>query len=332
ITCTPIEGHVIAENNIFTMAGEVYTENGTLHVQDSTVSASVTIGGTDYPYNKTGGGNTIPVVNGTFKATFTIPIVDAEQMNVTITWGGAPGLIIGCTNVYTLNLTEYISALSISIVGNPDIVLVGDVKNYYTFFISNTGNSTLVFNATPVFQGVNARLATWTYSGLWEVGPGESFSFGVVLLVTEPGFGKTLPLNFSITISVYSLETRNYKSIAQNFTGEIRSADIFTRLSKIWYLGFFGLVGLLAVVAIMIWRNAVREAKKPSAAGELARSKATRAGKEKEYIVKKPGEVAGDEKPDNKKYRSIDDVIKEVKGDATDAEEKSEEKKTSANE
>lgn len=314
VTFIPREGDILARNNQVVIDGVLLFENGTVMTGTRQVRVWRESGGAWLPFTlSTGGGNTISAVNGSFSGVFTIPSTASTGVGVMLNWTGVGGLVAGSRIEQAMNLTSYSSTCEISFSNR--LVILGDHKNFFTVRVENTGNSTLVFDARPTFSNVSSRFTTWLNVDRLNVKPGESFTFGVVLLHAEPGLGKEIAKIMSVSFAARAIETKENVVISQEFDVTIASVDMMTRLAAVWQVFFFALVGVLAFLVILFARNVAADAKAPVKAGALARAKVDKTGA-KPFQVKKGSQLAtpGDEKAP--KYRSIDDVMDEIKGDA----------------
>lgn len=319
ITVAPITGDVFAINNKITINGNLSLENGSSFMKATNIVVMKNSSNTWIPYNSAIGNNILPVVNGSFTGTFSLPQVYSKNFSVSLNWSGNLPLINKTSTIFVINLTYYNATAKI-ISLSPAINVYGEYKNFFTFVVQNTGNTTLMFDSYINITGVSWRNATWTNDGILDLAPNSTFSFTVVLVTNEPGFGNNPPVNITITLHAYSIETNTTINVTQTFLAHRTSLDILSRLGAIWYVGYFAIIVILALLAIVLIVRVVRQSRMPAGPGALAKGKIPGKEGEKPYIVKKGAELgkgsSSKEKGTEKKYRPIEDVMKEIKGDA----------------
>src|SRR5271157_2789885 len=319
ITVAPITGDVFAVNNRMTITVNLSLENGALFRTTTNISVMKNSSQTWVPYNSVTGTNALPVSNGSFTATFLLPGLYTRNFSVALNWSGFSTTIAKTSTIIVINLTNYNATAKIIPYSNVIDVYGGNVKNFYSFIVQNTGNTTLMFDSFINITGVTWRNATWINNGILNLAPGSEFSFTVDFSAKDPGFGKNPVLNITIILHAYSIETKNPVNVIQSFPATQRSQDIASRLGAIWYVGYFAIIGILALLALVLIVQVLRQSRMPAGPGALAKGKMAGKEGEKPYIVKKGADL-GKEKPSKekgseKKYRPIEEAMKEIKGD-----------------
>nr|MDO8113261.1 hypothetical protein [Candidatus Sigynarchaeota archaeon] len=317
VVIAPVTGDVWAINNIMKIDGELWLENFSLFRNTTNFQVYKREDNVWVPYNNVNGTNTVPIVNGSFSSQFRLPAVHTDSVNVSLNWSGVPSTVQKTSLEITVNLTYYETRCNITVLAT-EIVVLGDYKNFYQFQVENTGNTTLMFDNYISITNINFRNTTWLTADLLNVAPNESFFFSVVLLADEPGWGKVVNTNFTIVLHAYAVQTKDAVNVTQVFDVSIRSVDLATRLGAIWYLGYFGVIGFLVILLFLLIKNVSKQAKKPVPVGALAKGKLAGKGREMPYVVAKGADLGKDKaatEAADKKYRSIDEVMKEVKGD-----------------
>ena len=323
-TITPAEGSQFTMNNDIILNGSLFLENNTIFPNNTIIEAwlynNTVNAWIEYPTTTNTSSNQIQVMNGTFNATFVLPSVYQAEMEMKLNWTGVSSEIGAATKLITVNITNYISMCEITI--NPQkIEILGDSKNFFTFSVKNTGNSTLIFKEQPSLlessSTLSIRISEWLLNEDLNLLPNESFIFKALLLSPDPGLGKEIDINFTILINANSAQIKTQVEFVQDFTGVVKPVDLLTRLGEIWYVGLFAIIGILGYIAIVNLGKTRKLAKKPVSEGKLAMEKKSKMEKgAKPYKVQKASDISPD--TEEKKYRSVDEVMKEIKGEGED--------------
>ncbi|MBD3185463.1 hypothetical protein GF325_01440, partial [Candidatus Bathyarchaeota archaeon] len=320
INIRALDGELLAINNKINISGTLLLENGTYYTDAASVESWIMVEGMWLPFNTTTGSNIISVLNGNVTAIFQLPSTYQETVPIKLNWSGVPAESIrGLTYEHDLDLIRYVANYTMTILAG-EVEIFGNLKNFYNFRVTNTGNTTLAFNATPVMtssQDVHAQVSAWANDDLFNVLPGESFIFELNILHDDLGLGKSLPVNFTVNLNAYSIETKEYVDFPSQFNGMVKSVSLIDRMGDIWYVFYIGLIVGLLYLAFLYIRHVRKRIKKPVEEGALARKKSMEGVQEpegKKLIVKKGSEIEKEAKfdekePEKAKYRDIDDVI-----------------------
>ncbi len=320
VTWAPVTGDVLTINNSMTLTGRLYFENGSL-INNTAVHVSRYNGTAWENYTVVGSttNNTLPTSNGTFNGIFRIPSVYNASMAVNFTFDGipsGPSAVVKTSASVTINITKYAPAFTIKVQASSIVVIGGSHRNLYTFVVNNTGNTTLMFEDFVAIKDpyISGERASWSNEGLLDVAPGTQFIFSMVLTAGNPtNLGQSISTTFLLELHAFSIETKVNLNVTQTFSASIRSADLGSQLESVWYLGYFGAIALLVIVAFFMLKRVSAQAKKPVEVGALAKGKAAARGAELPYTLKKGADLA---KADGeKKYKSIDEAMAEVKPD-----------------
>nr|MDO8116371.1 hypothetical protein [Candidatus Sigynarchaeota archaeon] len=335
MTAEPIAGDVLTINNSVVLSGKLFLEDGKV-VNGTTVQVSRWNGTAWAPYYVIGSttNNSLPTSNGTFSGTFRLPLAYNRTMTVRFTWAG--NLTVDPTTSFlVVNITKYDPGFKIEVRASSIVVVGGSYRNFYTFIVNNTGNTTLMFDkeASVSSEHITGEIASWINEGLLDIAPGEGFTFTLVLTAENPGISRVLSASFTIELHAFSIETKEELNVAQEFTASVKPPDLGDQLASVWYLGYFSVIGLLVILALFLYKHVSAQAKRLTGAGTLGKDKAIAKGPEIPYTIKKGAEIA---KPEGeKKYKSIDEAMAEVKGqtgkDARAGEEDSSEQDTGEN-
>ncbi len=319
----PVAGDVLTINNSVVLSGKLYLEDGRV-VNDTTVQVSRHNGATWVPYYVVGSttNNSLPTSNGTFSGTFKLPETYNRTLTVRFFWLGN-GTVVNTTAYMVVNITEYAASFTIEVRASSIVVVGGSNRNFYTFVVNNTGNTTLMFDEFAIVSSddITGELASWRNAGTLNIAPGTGFTFTLVLTADNPGITSGHSAHFTIALKAFSIETKKDVNVTQEFEASIQPPDLGSQLASVWYLGYFAVIALLVIVAFFLLKRVSAQAKRPAGAGTLTKGKAAaRGGVELPYAVKKGADIA---KPEGeKKYKSFDEALAEVqkaggKGDAT---------------
>ncbi|MHA1370215.1 MAG: hypothetical protein ACTSRA_10930 [Promethearchaeota archaeon] len=327
VSIIPLQNQILAVNNEINITGSLVLENGTLYPNDTIVTVDVNINNTWEPLNTTTtGNNLISVTGGEFNTTFKLPSTYMKILQIKLEWNGVQGQINGTSTIINATMINMLANLSITSEAQK-IEIFGDKKNFYLFKVENTGNTTLVFNSTPVLSSETLSLITfeptvltqWIPGQAKELKPGECFFFELNLLTPEPGIGKSIEGNFSITIVPYSIETKECVQFIETFDATAKSVNLVNRLATVWYLLYFFVLFVLFIITLSFLSRIKKMATKPVEEGALAKEKgeAVKKPRKREVaIVTKPAGLKKKKKESSKKgYKDVTAAIKQIEKD-----------------
>ncbi|MEX2681916.1 MAG: hypothetical protein Q6373_009955 [Candidatus Sigynarchaeota archaeon] len=329
MAAVPVTGDVLTINNSVILSGRLFLEDGKV-VNGTTVQVTRWTGSSWAPYYVVGSttNNSLPTSNGTFSGTFRLPLTYNRTMTVQFTWAGN-STVESTTAFLVVNITEYTPSFTITSRASKIVVVGGSYRNFYTFIVRNTGNTTLMFRdpASVGSDKITGEIATWINAGLLEISPNEEFTFSLVLTAENPGIARSFSTSFTIELHAFSIETKASLNVTQQFTATVQPPDLGSQLASIWYLGYFAAIALLVIIAFLLIKRVSIQAKRPAGAGTLSRGKTPAKGVELPYAIKKGADIATPE--GEKKYKSIEEAMAEVKGQsdketATEAEDSGE--------
>ena len=110
--------------------------------------------------------------------------------------------------------------------------------------------------------------------------PGE-FRYGGGHAIERLVAGERLELH------ALSIETKESLNVTKSFAALVQPPDLGSQLASVWYLGYFGAIALLVIVAFFLLKRVSAQAKRPVEVGALAKGKAAAKGGELPYAVKK---------------------------------------------
>ncbi|MHA1680644.1 MAG: hypothetical protein ACTSUE_06520, partial [Promethearchaeota archaeon] len=323
VSFAAVEGDILAINNNVNISGMLMLENGTSAPNNTAVHSWIDVNDTWVPFNHTGNNNTIIVENGNFSAIFTLPAYHETSFNVKINWTSSIGDVLDGNVEIEINATLYEASYDIQEMSG-EIEIFGNVKNFFTFRITNTGNTTLAFSKEPSVSGdlVFFRVSAWINEDLLNVAPGESFTVELMITTPDLGLGEKIETNFSIQLEAYSIETKENFDQSTIFNATIKSVSLIARMGTIWYVFFIIIMVALVYLAFVYVRKAKKVIVKPVKEGALAKRKRELSElEEKPLIVKKGSDLVKEkDKTDAKGYRDIDEVIDEMSNKKEDKE------------
>jgi hypothetical protein len=324
VTAVPTEGNYMTAGNTFVLNGTLVFENGSI-VNNTAIPVHVWINDTNVPMttwlplNQTdNASNTVAVTDGNFTGTFLIPAFANRTDTINFTWDSGTNAILNANTTVVLNLTEYVTNCTIQMLSSIPghfVVNTGAQVNFYYFRVTNIGNTTLVFGSKPQLN-FTATLGDWINGGLTMFAPNQTFTFGEFLTAPSRVILRAVNMTLAVNITVYALQSKLNETLSATFNVKVQAPDLGMIFAQGWYVFFFIILTVLAIAAIILVRNTVRLSRKP-VAGTLAKEQAVGAkGKELPYEIKKGSELG----KEDKKYRSIDDIMKEVKGEEPEKE------------